>query len=400
MADFQQWAPRAPMGWNSWDCFGASVTEAEVRANADYMAAHLRQFGYTYVVVDIQWSQPNPDGWAYRPFTDLLMDDQCRLIPAPNRFPSAKGDGGFTALADYVHGLGLKFGIHMMRGIPRQAVHRDLTFGDGIRARDVAANNICRWNPDMYGLDMAKPGAQAYYDSVAALYASWGVDFIKCDDIADSTLYGMMKSEIVALRRAIDKTGREMVLSLSPGPADINEGAFLQQNANMWRLTDDFWDTWPQLEGMFPVAAKWAPFVRQGSWPDPDMLPLGAILQRQGGPRSRFTTAEAQTMLTLWSLLQAPMFLGGDLTASGPEEALYTNPKLMAMREDLIEAWQVDADEKRVIWHGRGAKNDYVAVFNLTEQPVPLPKRAATAEPLWTADAIAPHGVAAWATAR
>ncbi|WP_262316177.1 glycoside hydrolase family 27 protein [Lacticaseibacillus parakribbianus] len=398
MADFRQWAPHAPMGWNSWDCFGASVTEAEVRANADYMAAHLRPFGYNYVVVDIQWSEPNADGWAYHPFTALTMDDQCRLIPAPNRFPSAT-TGGFTALAAYVHGLGLKFGIHMMRGIPRQAVHRDLTFGNGrYRARDVAANNICRWNSDMYGLDMTQPGAQAYYDSVIALYASWGVDFIKCDDIADSTLYGMLKPEIMALRAAIDKTGRPMVLSLSPGPADINEGAFLQQNANMWRLTDDFWDTWPQLAGMFPVAAKWAPFVRPGSWPDPDMLPLGAILQRQGGPRSRFTTAEAQTMLTLWSLLQAPLFLGGDLTHSGPEEALYTNPKLLAMRQDLKGAWQQSADAARVTWQGQGTAKAYTAVFNLLDVAVPLP--AAIGEPLWAGDAIAPHGVAAWATPR
>ncbi len=386
------------MGWNSWDCFGASVTEAEVRANADYMAAHLRPFGYNYVVVDIQWSEPNADGWAYHPFTALTMDNQCRLIPAPNRFPSAT-TGGFTALAAYVHGLGLKFGIHMMRGIPRQAVHRDLTFGNGrYRARDVAANNICRWNSDMYGLDMTQPGAQAYYDSVIALYASWGVDFIKCDDIADSTLYGMMKPEIMALRAAIDKTGRPMVLSLSPGPADINEGAFLQQNANMWRLTDDFWDTWPQLAGMFPIAAKWAPFVRPGCWPDPDMLPLGAILQRQGGPGSRFTTAEAQTMLTLWSLLQAPLFLGGDLTHSGPEEALYTNPKLLAMRQDLQAAWQQSADAAQVTWQGQGATKAYTAVFNLLDVPVPLP--AAAGEPLWDGDAIAPHGVAAWATPR
>ena len=106
-----------PMGWNSWDCYGAAVTEADVRRNAQYMAAHLKPFGWEYVVVDIQWYQPTAVNHQYEPFSSLTMDEYGRLQPALNRFPSAEGGKGFKPLADYVHSLGLKFGIHIMRGM-------------------------------------------------------------------------------------------------------------------------------------------------------------------------------------------------------------------------------------------------------------------------------------------
>src|SRR5215468_8085937 len=80
-------APTPPMGWNSWDCYGTTVTEAEVKANADYMAKHLASHGWHYVVVDIQWSEQAPKSHGYRPNADLAMDAFGRLIPAPNRFP-------------------------------------------------------------------------------------------------------------------------------------------------------------------------------------------------------------------------------------------------------------------------------------------------------------------------
>lgn len=393
--EFRTWAPSAPMGWNSWDCFGASVTEGEVKANADYLAKHLKQFGYEYIIVDIQWYEPQANSSVYHQFADLAMDDQGRLIPATNRFPSAAEGHGFGPLAQYVHDLGLKFGIHIMRGIPRQAVAQNVTTAGGYSARDIAANNICPWNSDMYGLDMSKPGAQAYYDSLMDLYASWGVDFIKCDDIADSKLYGMHRPEIAALRSAIDKTGRPIVLSLSPGPADINYGAFLQEHANMWRLTDDFWDTWRQLKGMFPVAAKWAPMVRAGNWPDPDMLPLGAIRQRSvdGGtklPHTRFTVPEQKTMLTLWSLLRAPFFLGGDLPQTGAELALITNQDVLGMRHDITEAHEEAATDTLVTWQAQSAAHHYTAYFNIGEEKITVQSPAAPASELWDGTALTP----------
>src|SRR5699024_542799 len=199
-----QYALTPPMGWNSWDCYGATVTESEVKGNADYMAEHLKEYGWEYVVVDIQWSEPGAVSSAYRPFVPLEMDAHSRLIPAENRFPSSKGGKGFKPLADHIHNLGLKFGIHIMRGIPRQAVHQNTKIkGSDLTAREIASpNSISPWNTDMYGLDYTKKEAQSYYDSLFELYAEWEVDFIKVDDIADSKLYGAHIEEIKMIRKA------------------------------------------------------------------------------------------------------------------------------------------------------------------------------------------------------
>ena len=174
------------MGWNSWDCFGTTVTEAEVKANADYMARFLKPHGWQYIVIDIQWSDPHARAHGYRPEAELAMDGYGRLIPAANRFPSSQGGLGFKPLADYIHSLGLRFGIHIMRGIPRRAVKANLpVFGSQARAAEVAdPASVCPWNSDMYGVDLSRPGAQDYYDSILNLYAAWGVDYLKADDIA------------------------------------------------------------------------------------------------------------------------------------------------------------------------------------------------------------------------
>ncbi|HYH04338.1 MAG TPA: glycoside hydrolase family 27 protein, partial [Bacillota bacterium] len=306
-----------PMGWNSWDCYGASVTEAEVRANAQYMAEKLKSFGWEYVVVDIQWYEPEAKSSLYRPFVPLDMDQYSRLVPAVNRFPSAAGGAGFKPLADYIHQLGLKFGIHILRGIPRQAVHANTTIlGTEVRARAIAhPNSICLWNTDMYGVDPAREGAQQYYESLFQLYAGWGVDYVKVDDIAAPTYWG---AEIELIRNAIDWCGREMVLSLSPGPAPLEQAAHLQQHANLWRMTNDLWDNWDQLFQMFERCHRWSPYVEPGHWPDADMLPLGHIAirsdeQGRGDRWTRLTPEEQLTMLTLWMIFRSPLMLGGEL---------------------------------------------------------------------------------------
>ena len=279
-----EFAKTPPKGWNSWVVYGASVTEEEVKRNADIMAEKLKKYGWNYVVVDIQWYEPGAESAAYRKFADLKIDEYSRVLPAENRFPSSADGVGFAPLAEYVHQLGLKFGIHILRGIPRQAVHGRMHIkGTDKTADQIAINSICPWNSDMYGVDMSIPEGQLYYDSLMELYASWGVDFIKVDDIAYSTIYrDSHRKEIEGIRKAIDKTGRDIVLSLSPGPARLRDGSFLQKTANMWRLTDDFWDEWELLYDMFDRCNYWSPFIRKGNWPDCDMLPLGHIGIRSG----------------------------------------------------------------------------------------------------------------------
>ena len=294
---FWQWAPTPPMGWNSWDRFATTVTEAQTKAQADFMAKQLARHGWQYITVDIQWYEPNATGYNYRQGAKLVMDVWGRLLPAPNRFPSAEDGTGFKTLADYVHRKGLKFGVHLMRGIPRQAVSRNTPVKGAPRhATDIAnKNSVCPWNTDMYGVDMTKPGAQAYYDSVFALLAAWGVDFVKVDDM--SRPYFDNQAEIEAVRKAIDRTGRPMVLSLSPGETALAAAEHVRQHANLWRISDDFWDNWPALNEQFERLRKWAEFGGPGHWPDADMLPFGVL--DLGRRSTRFTRDEQRTVMTL-----------------------------------------------------------------------------------------------------
>ena len=362
-------AATPPMGWNSWDCYGTTVTEAEVKANADYMARRLKPHGWQYVVIDIQWSEQNPKAHGYRPDAQLAMDDYGRLMPAVNRFPSSAGGRGFRPLADYIHGLGLRFGIHIMRGIPRQAVKTNLpVFESPARAAAIADTaSLCPWNSDMYGVDLSRPGGQDYYDSILKLYAGWGVDYIKADDIARPA----HRAEIAALHHAIGKTGRPIVLSLSPGPAMIKDLAFLQQNANLWRISDDFWDDWKALRLNFILMSIWSGIGRPGAWPDADMLPLGRIgirAERGDDRMTRFTPAEQRTLMSLWSIAQAPLMFGGDLPSNDDFTlSLVSNDEVLAADQHGARGSAFAEAGDSVVWtaDAPGAAARYVAVFNL-----------------------------------
>ena len=365
-------AARPPMGWNSWDAYGTTVTEAEVKANADFMAKNLKAHGWEYIVVDIQWSDPNARAHGYRPNAELAMDEFGRLIPAENRFPSSAGGKGFRPLADYIHGLGLKFGIHIMRGIPRRAVQANLPVkGSTARAAEIAdVHSVCPWNSDMYGIEMSKPGGQQYYDSLLALYADWGVDYIKADDIARP----VHREEIAALHRAILKTGRPIVLSLSPGPATLKDVDFLRENANMWRISDDFWDDWGSLKQMFLLLSVWGGSGRPGAWPDADMLPLGRIglrAERGEARNTRFTPDEARTVMSLWSIAQSPLIFGGDLPTSDESTiSLLTNDEVLRVNQKGVHGFPFWQGGSLVAWTAEtgDANERYLGVFNAGER--------------------------------
>ena len=365
----------SPMGWNSWDCYGAAVTEDIVRKNAEFMAKNLKQYGWEYVVVDIQWSAPNAKSHEYDPFTELCMDEYSRLIPAENRFPSSAGGKGFAPLAEYVHSLGLKFGIHIMRGIPRQAVHRNTKIkGTDKTAREIAKTaSICAWNTDMYGVDPDKEGARAYYDSIFELYASWGVDFIKCDDIARELPHE--EAELVMLSESLRSCGRDMVLSLSPGAALLEKAELYKQVSDMWRITDDFWDKWELLYAMFERAEKWCTHSGAGHWPDADMLPIGPILQDyDAANRTKFTENEQITMLTLWSIFRSPLMIGGEMTGFDKfTMSLLTNEEILKMHKNARHSHQVWRREingsEYILWTAANAGGGgYFALFNAGEK--------------------------------
>ena len=365
----------APMGWNSWDCYGAAVTEKVVLQNARYMADHLKPFGWEYVVVDIQWSEPGANGHMYRPFAVLEMDDFSRLMPAVNRFPSAAGGKGFAPLADEIHRMGLKFGIHIMRGIPRQAVHLNTKIlGTDRTAGEIAdISSVCSWNTDMYGVDPKKEGALEYYNSLFSLYASWGVDFIKLDDICRELPHA--EEELLLISRAHKTCGRKMLLSLSPGPALPEKAKLFKNTACMWRITDDFWDDWKLLYDMFDRAKTWCHHAGNGHWPDADMLPIGPLRQKDDPSEwTRFTEEEQITMMSLWCIMRSPLMIGGEMTGFDSFSLqLVTNREILRMHRLARYShpvWRKKVQgTELVLWTAHCAEGGtYAALFNIGEE--------------------------------
>lgn len=375
-----------PMGWNSYDYYDTTVTEAEVKANADYMAANLKEYGWEYIVVDIEWYSNDAgtkrDKFQYIPFGDVEMDEKGRLQPAPKRFPSSAGGRGFAPLAEYIHKLGLKFGIHIMRGIPRAAAQNHMPIGDGRYTADEAADpsSICGWNPDMYGVRDNDAG-QAYYDSIFAMYAGWGVDFVKCDDICDSWLYreplvfsGWHETEMI--HEAILKCGRPIVLSLSPGPAHIDRAWHYAQNANMWRITDDLWDKWEPLKEMFWRCQLWQDHVKQGCYPDCDMIPIGHLGRGFGHEwECNLTYEEQKTMMTLWCMFRSPLMLGCELTLLDERtRGLITNRDVLSLLKEGRHGRQADRNDEFALWVNEDDRGGdaCIALFNLKDTEAAL----------------------------
>jgi alpha-galactosidase len=369
-------APTPPMGWNSWNSFAATITEAQALENARIMAQKLLPSGYDVFTVDIQWYEPNASGYDYRKDAELTMDAYGRLLPAPNRFGSATQGRGFRVLADQIHQMGMKFGIHVMRGVPRQAVRMNTPIlGTNLRAQDIAdTTSTCSWNGDMYGVDMSKPGAQEYYNSIFKLYASWGVDFVKMDDM--SRPYEKNWREIEGARKAIAASGRAMILSMSPGETDLKWASHVPHYAQMWRISEDFWDEWKLLKEQFQRLENWNPTMAENAWPDADMLPLGRLAM--GERDTKFTPDEQQTLMSLWSIARSPLIMGGDLRRMDANTlALLTNPEVLAVNQKSHQnrPHRADADPGTRIWSARanGAMGvHYLALFNTEDAPVEI----------------------------
>jgi alpha-galactosidase len=371
-------AATPPLGWNSYDAFGDNVVESEVLANARYVAEKMLPAGWNTIVVDYCWYDPgahdnNRNGRAGAP---LVADEFGRLLPAPNRFPSAT-NLGFKPLADAVHALGLQFGIHVMRGIPRQAVAANVKIsGSEFTAADcVNTNDKCVWCPDMFGV-RGNAAGQAWYDSCVQLWASWGVDYIKVDDLSRP----YHTAEIEMIRRAIDKSGRAIVFSTSPGETPVVDAEHVARHANLWRVSDDFWDGWKYLDHEFTLAARWHQFAGPGHWPDADMLPVGhlSVNHRSVGNdrRTHFTRDEQLTLLSFWCLLPSPLMVGANLPDNDDWTlALLTSPEVLAVNQDALgaAAEPVNAPTTADVWVKKLADGSRaVGFFNRTNVPLAL----------------------------
>jgi alpha-galactosidase len=380
------------MGWNSWDAYGLTIDEADYRANTMVLSG-LRQYGWQYSVVDEGWYMQDP--FADKVVTrKYVWDANGLLIPAVSRFPSAANDAGFKPLADWVHSQGLKFGIHIVRGIPRQVVEANLPIaGTSFHATDAAdTGSPCPWDEGNWGI-RDNPAGQAYYDSMFKLYASWGLDYIKVDCISDRPY---RPTEIRQIATAIKRSGRPILLSLSPGPTKLEHAAEVGKYAQMWRISDDHWDVWSAEhkpgQGEFPFGlrdafdrlAEWAPYAKPGNWPDEDMLPFGSLTPHPGwgDPRqSRYTQDEQRTEFTLWAISRSPLILGANLTKLDDfTRSLITNRNVIDINQNAVESGQglmplkdgnADSFPQRY-WYARTGGSHprhYLAAFNLSDQP-------------------------------
>jgi hypothetical protein len=395
LAHAQNPAPTPPMGWNSWDAYGFTIDEADFKANAKVLAG-VKQFGWQYMVIDEGWYMDNPFGENLEQ-RKYLWNGNGILIPVPNRFPSAANGAGFKPLADWLHAQGLKFGIHIVRGIPRQVVKANMPIAESqYHAEDAAdLTSPCPWDEGNWGVKDNAAG-QAYYDSMLKLYAGWGLDFIKVDCISDRPY---RPTEIRQIAEAIRKTGRTIVLSLSPGPTALENAEFVGKYAQMWRISDDHWDGWTFAhkpgDGEYPFGvrdafdrlAKWEPYAKPGNWPDEDMLPWGWLGPHpgMGQPRqSRETRDEQRTEFTLWAIARSPLILGANLTKLDDfTRSLITNQTMLFMNQNLTSSYPVETAklpgfEHARVWRGiinePGAQiyREYFAFFNLDDKPIAL----------------------------
>ncbi len=372
--DFKEWAKTPPMGWNSWDCYGPTVREHEIKANADYMADYLKDYGWEYVVVDIRWFVENTKSHGYnQKDPKYVIDEYGRYLPATNRFPSATGGKGFRELADYIHRKGLKFGIHIMRGIPRVAVENKLPVKgtEGITADQIfSAENQCKWLKDNYTIVASKAGAQEYYNSIFELYADWGIDFIKIDDLSAPIYH---KEEIELIRKAIDNCGRPIVLSTSPGPTPVEAADHVSQHANMWRMVNDVWDSWWHIDHLFEFCQNWFSYIKPGTWPDCDMIPLGRLSIRgeRGSDRmTKLTRDEQYTLMTLFTIFRSPLFFGGDLPSNDEFTlSLLTNREVLNMHAGSSGVRQLYYEDDKVAITSKNENLNlrYLALFNVSD---------------------------------
>lgn len=372
-----------PMGWNSFDSYGVYLHEKAAFDNLYVMAKQYKSLGYEYFTIDNGWFgeyrlKPGTLFATEKHASEVHINEYGLLQPSATYFPH-----GFEKLISECHRLGLKFGVHLMRGIPRKAVLLNTPVkGTRYRARDIADTvNVCRWCHYNYGVDMSKPGAQEFYNSLIDQLASWGVDFIKYDDIVP------YPKEVEAVARAIARCGRKIVLSLSPGDKVYPEALKSYQKADMLRVTHDIWDNRRGIQSCFAAWKKWSGTPTGGLWMDMDMIPFGQLqlmsprhlvadtkvaLAGLGNTRmSRLTRSEMRTFITLRALSASPLIIGGNLpTMDDFSFRLLTNREMIRANQNGIMGSLVYEQDGIQVWNTpeRNGRGGWFGIFNLTEK--------------------------------
>ena len=364
----QDFAPNPPLGFNSFDSYRSRLTEEKAYALMDVMSEEYLPFGYEYFVMDAGWYS------SMKPEKNQKSDLESfgLYVVREEYFPN-----GIKVLTDYAHKKGLKFGVWLMRGIPRDAVKHNLPIpGTSYFASDIAdTNDICAWSRRHYGLDMSKPGAQEYYNVIIDSLASFGIDFIKVDDLVPNPL------EIIAIANAIEQGGHKMIFSLSPGDVHHQTHIPYYKRANMLRITADIWDNPWSIEKGFVAWNKFQNVSGPSFWIDMDMIPFGRldVVNERARP-SKFNQDQMRTFITQRAMATSPLLIGGDLlTMDDFSYSLLTNQDMLACNQNGIMGVNVYRAGKIEIWltpHKMDPRKGWVGIFNrtTTDREVPLTK--------------------------
>lgn len=359
------------MGWSSWSVQSSThpdygtkwLTEEHIKATADSMAAHLKQTGYTNVNLDAGWNA----NWEWQFRTDA------NGIPEadPERFPN-----GIASLTRYVHGNGLKLGLYGGAGLQKAIYDKNAPIlGTDCTTQDITVMPLTptnMWGGD-WKIDFTKPCAQAYFDSIADRFASWGVDFVKVDGVTTDNI-----PDIEAWSKAIDQSGRTMWLTASAWPIPREAGEGLRPWANSVRVDTDVEcycstvSTWTSsVDNRWEDLPKWLDVVEPNYWPDLDSMPINN--NTGAGIQDGITDVERQSVMTFWSMASSPLYVGGDLTnIDGKAVAILTNREVIAVDQAGVIPTQVTAGNLQV-WKKRLADGRLaVAVYNLGDQPADI----------------------------
>lgn len=358
------------LGWSSWSFLRAQPTAAKMEAQARALQqSGLQKIGYEYINLDDFWYQcPGSQG--------PNVDQYGRWVTDPSRFPPQGDTNGIKVVADYLHGLGMKFGIYVTPGISKQAVTKN-TFvkGTPYTAAQIAETSIEESNYNchgMVGINYNKPGAQEYINSWVDMLAEWGVDYIKIDGMHDGNV-----ADIKAWSKAIRQSGRPMILDVTQGGYTQAIAPVLMKYANQWEFAPDLecyrcekhgssypLTSWTDVAKRFDCVAEWQPYAGPGGFNDYDSIEIG------NGPHDGITPIERQTQLTLWSLGAAPLILGVDLTHLDPQDLKYLkNTLVLAVDQDAIAAKRVLNSGNQQVFAKMGPNGGaVVGLFNTGEK--------------------------------
>ncbi|KAI4340680.1 hypothetical protein MLD38_025490 [Melastoma candidum] len=321
-------AATPPRGWNSYDSYGWIISEEDFLANAEAVAQKLSGSGYEYVVVDYLWYRKRQPGVTMHSRGFDNIDFWGRVVPDPDRWPSCRNGKGFTDIAQKVHDMGLKFGIHVMRGISTQAFDANSPIHDSIKG-----------GAYIEGGRQCLGAGRAFLRSLYSQYRDWGVDFVKHDCVFGDDF---SLDEITYVSQVLAELDRPIIYSLSPGTHVTPEKARqINGLVNMYRITADDWDTWGDVEAHFDVTRDLnvagltgAAGLMGKSWPDLDMLPLGWLTDPEAGEgphrQTRLTLDEQKTQMTLWAMAKSPLMFGGDMkNLDDTTLGIITNPTVL-----------------------------------------------------------------------